>query len=194
MTMTYFEVRDRLDGLREFRGMYREYIDFTNRSNNLPARTLLSRMEPLAPETVDSLNRINLGTIVTREAPVRGGKKVKINLIRAIFRDRVRRHFNLSDREPLALLDQGVIRYKELLWKKQLWLLNPLYWLFELAGFVADLPFLICRRAGYDTSGAEKVSLSKFYRLSVQILVLLAVAKATGLLDWIWFDILGHPA
>lgn len=189
--MTYFEIKGRLDDLMRFRDLYREYIDFTNRENNLPAEMVKRKLEPLLTSTVDSLARVDLGRLVTREAPAKGGQKVKINIMRAIFREPVRRHFFLDDHTPLEVLDRGINAYRTRLGRQKIQLLNPLFWLYHFAGFLADLPFLICRRAGYDTIDADNRTSVKVYKIVFQVLVFALVAKWLGLVDWIWFDILG---
>ncbi len=188
--MGYFEVKDRLENIKEFRALYNEYLDFTNRETNLPAQIVRCKMEPLMAQTVDSLQRVKLGKLITRDAPNRGGKKVKINVIRAIFRDRIIRHFSLDEKEPLQVLDKGVNIYQELLWKQRLQLFNPLFWIFHFAGFMAELPFFILEKAGYDTKPSEESKLVHLYKLIVQVLVFYILFDITGLIDLIRFDIL----
>ena len=101
--MTYFEVRDRLKCLQRFRNLYAEYIDFTNRPNNVPAQMVLQKMEPMETMVVESVKKVGLGHLITREAPVHGGKRVRVNLIKAIFRDTVIRRFSVKDKEPLEM-------------------------------------------------------------------------------------------
>lgn len=91
--MNYFEVKDRLESLLRFRTLYVEYIGFTNREENPAARIIRQKMEPLAPITVESLRQVGLGGMVTRDAPAHGGRKIRINLIKAIFRDLIIRRF-----------------------------------------------------------------------------------------------------
>jgi hypothetical protein len=81
-TMSYFEVKERLENLTEFRNLYADYASFTNKPNNVPAQMVRQKMEPLVPMTVDSLRRVGLGHMVTHDAPVRGGRKVRINRFR----------------------------------------------------------------------------------------------------------------
>jgi hypothetical protein len=82
--MTYFEVKERLNSLIRFRKLYVEYVKFTNRESNPAAQMVRARMEPLTTLTVDSLKRVGLGSMLTRAAPARGGKTMKINLIRCL--------------------------------------------------------------------------------------------------------------
>ena len=188
--MTYFEVKDRLENIKQFRSLYNEYLDFTNRETNLPAQMVRSKMEPMMIQTVDSLQRVKLGKVITRDAPTRGGKRVKINVIRAIFRDRIIKHFSLDEKEPLEVLDQGINIYQKLLWKQRLQLFNPLFWLYHFAGFVAELPFHILEKSGYDTKPVQKLGLTRLYKLIVQVLIFYIVFDLVGLIDWIRFDIL----
>jgi len=170
--MNYFEVKQRLEKILEFRALYREYIDFTNRENNVPAQMTRKKMEPLTAITVDSLNQVELGSMITRDAPVKGGKKVKINLIRAIFRDQLIHHFSL-------------------LWRQKAQLFNPLFWLYHFVGYLAWLPLLILKKAGYDTSDAEKLAVVKLYVIVFQLAVFYLLLEWSGTIALIRFDILG---
>ncbi|MBU8934704.1 MAG: hypothetical protein KOO62_11965 [candidate division Zixibacteria bacterium] len=188
--MIYFEVRERMAGLKEFRDLYREYLDFTNRENNIPAQIVRQKMEPMTIQVCDSLRRVKLGRLITRNAPAKGGKRVRINLIKAIFRDQLRRDYSLGDQAALDILDRGIIRYKTLLWRQTLVLYNPLFWLYHGAGFIAELPLLIFRRAGYSVEHAEKLTSVRLLKILIQVLVLVLVAKWVGVVDWIRIDIL----
>lgn len=188
--MNYFEVKERLDSLVRFRSMYIEYIGFTNRAENVPAQMVRQKMEPLAPIAVDSLKQVGLGGLITRDAPVHGGRKIRINLIKAIFRDHVIRRFSLTDREPLEILDRGVLEYRKLLWVQKLQLFNPLYWLHLVGLFLARLPILIFRSAGFNTSGVEQAVAVKVYVVVFQIVFYLLIARAIGLFAWLQNDII----
>ena len=156
--MDYFEVKQRLDCMQQFRNLYADYIDFTNRPNNVPAQMVRQKMEPLEPMVVESLKKVNLGHLITRDAPVHGGKKVRVNLIKAIFRDHVIRRFSVKDKEPLEILDEGLLAYRNLLWRQRLHLFNPVFWLYHFGLFLARLPILIFRSAGFDTTKAEEMA------------------------------------
>jgi hypothetical protein len=190
-TMSYFEVKERLENLTEFRSLYADYANFTNKPNNIPAQMVRQRMEPLVPLTVDSLRRVGLGHMVTHDAPVRGGRKVRINLIKAIFRDHVVRQFSLDDEAPMKLIDAGILKYQRLLWIQKLQLFNPLFWLFHFILFLAKLPILIFRQAGFDTDKTEKHPLVRLYLVVFQVACYALLVKWSGLWDWIRFDILG---
>lgn len=188
--MTYFEVKERLEALVLFRNQYAEYIEFTNRPTNVPAQMVLRKMEPLLTMTVESLKKVGLGRLITRDAPVRGGKKVRINLIKAIFRDEIIQRFSLKDREPLEILDEGILAYRNRLWPQKLQLANPLFWLFQFGVFLSRLPILVFQKAGFDTTQAEKAGSVKFYLATFQILYFYLIADAIGLIAWLRFDII----
>jgi len=188
--MNYFEIKQRLENLTEFRALYGEYIEFTNRETNVPAQLIRQRMEPLAPLAVDSLKKVGLGYLVTRDAPARGGGRVQVNLIKAIFRDHVIQRFSLDEKEPLAILERGLKEYRQLLWVQKIQLFNPLFWLFQIGLFLARLPLYICQSAGFDTSRAERAPGIKVYLIAVQILFLFLLAHAVGLINWFRFDII----
>ncbi|MBD3403864.1 hypothetical protein GF420_13305 [candidate division GN15 bacterium] len=188
--MTYFEVRQRLTNLTEFRSLFREYSQFTNRETNVAAKAVRQKMEPLAAMTVDSLRRVDLGSMVTRDAQTRGGRKIRINLIKAIFRDHVVRNFDVRDSEVLSLLDRGISSYQTRLWRQQLNLFNPLFWIYQIGVFLAYLPILIFRAAGYDTDKVTDLTSMRLLRLALQVAFFAALIKWSGLIDLIRFDIL----
>jgi hypothetical protein len=188
--MNYFEVKDRLENLVRFRSLYVEYIGFTNREENPAAQILREKMQPLVPITVDSIRQVGLGGLVTRDAPVRGGRKVRVNLIKAIFRDAVIRRFSLTDREPLELLDKGILAYQKQLWVQKLQLFNPLFWVYQIVLWLARLPLTICRASGFDTSKAEQAAFVKLYLFLFQVGFYVWVAKAVGLFSWLRADII----
>jgi hypothetical protein len=190
MMMTYFEVKARLECLQKFRDHYVDYIEFTNRPKNIPAQMTLQKMEPLAPMVVESLKKVGLGRLVAREAPASGGRRIRVNLIKAIFREHVVRHFSVQDKEPLEILEQGLLAYRNLLWRQQLQLFNPIYWLFHFGDFIARLPIQIFRAAGYDTTKAEDMASVKFYLVSFQLLYFYLIADAVGFIEWLRFDII----
>jgi hypothetical protein len=187
--MTYFEIRGRLEHLLEFRRLYHEYAEFTNKENNLPAQLLLSRLEPMVSLTVNSLRQVGLGTVVTRDAPSKGGRRIRVNIIKAIFRPLVVRHFSIEDSEILSLLDRGLVKYRIRLWQQRLQLLNPLFWLYQIIAFAADLPLWIFRAAGYTTEHIEKAAPTRVYKVAVQILLFAALLHWSGVFTWIRFDI-----
>lgn len=188
--MTYFEARGRRDHLLDFRRLYHDYSEFTNKENNAAAQMLLQKLEPMAPLTVDSLRRVGLGSMITHDAPARGGKKVRINIIKAIFRPHLVRHYSLEDADVLKLLDRGIVKYRIRVWQQAINLFNPLFWLLQLIGFIADLPLHIFNRAGFDTEKAERQVSVRACRVIVQLLLVALLLKLTGVLDWIRFDIL----
>ncbi len=185
--MQYFETKERIENLEEFRGMYREYIDFTNRENNMPAQMLRKKMEPLAAMTVDSLQDVGLGRMVTREADSDGGRAIKINIIKAIFRDKILKRFALDDLAPLDALEEGLARYKSRLAQQRIQLLNPAFWLFHFIGFIASLPLLIIKQAGYDTRAAERLTSVRFALIIIQVLLWYLVLDLTGVIGYVRF-------
>jgi len=188
--MNYFEVKERLESLVRFRALYVEFIGFTNRTDNVPALMVRQKMEPLASITVDSLRQVGLGGMVTRDAPVHGGRKVRINLIKAIFRDAVIRRFSVTDQEPLDLLDMGILAYRKQLWIQKLQLCNPFFWVYQIVLWLARLPVTVCRASGYDTSRVEQSAALKLYLLLFQVGFYLLVARAAGLFSWFRADII----
>jgi hypothetical protein len=181
--MEYFEIRDRLRNLRRFRAMYKEYLAFTNRERNPAAQLVLEKMEPMVRLTVDSLRRVKLGSMITRDAPARGGRRVKINVIKAIFREKVKSYYSLDEEAPLRALDKGILLYQRRLWLHTVQLFNPLFWLYHFSGFLARLPILIVRRAGYDTDRAEKMLSIRMWIVVVQALCFYALFQWTGLVS-----------
>jgi len=181
--MQYFEVKERLSALAEFLKLYREYIGFTNRWDNVPAEMLRKRMQPMVPLVVDSLRRVGLGDMVSRDAASRGGKKLRINLIKAIFRERLIRHFNLDDRTPLTILERGVVAYQQRLWRQRIQLFNPLFWLFEAVAFLARLPLFIAQKSGVDTETYENSATVRAFLVLAQVVIYLIIARSVGMID-----------
>jgi hypothetical protein len=182
--VTYFEVKERLDVLLEFRRLYTEYLEFTNRFSNPAAEIVRDKMEPLAAMTVDSLKRVKLGSMLTRTAPARGGRKIKINLIRAIFRAKVIRDFNLDDRAPMKLLDTGIVKYRTRLWRQKIQLFNPLFWFFQVTAYLALLPVNMMRKAGYNVMENDQAPLARILVLLFQVVCFYVLFKSIGLIDW----------
>jgi hypothetical protein len=181
--MEYFEAKERLNNLKQFRSLYREYIDFTNRETNVPAQIIKRKLEPLAGMAVDSLQEIGLGRLVTREAASEGGRKIQINIIKAIFRPKLIKQFRLDDLAPLDALDEGLARYQARLARHRLQLFNPFFWLYHFIGFVARLPLMIFSRAGYDTRHAETLTSVRGFQIVVQIALWYLLFDAIGLID-----------
>ncbi|MDH3890148.1 MAG: hypothetical protein OEV49_03615 [candidate division Zixibacteria bacterium] len=182
--MTYFEIKERLAVLLEFRRLYSEYLDFTNRFSNPAAEIVRGKMEPLAAMTVDSLKRVKLGSMLTRNAPAEGGKKIRINLIRAIFRDKVIRDYNLDDGAPMKVLDTGIVKYRTRLWQQKIQLFNPVFWLLQVSAYLPLLPLNMLRKAGYDVLANEEAPLVRVLVLLFQVLCFYVLFKSTGLIDW----------
>jgi len=190
MSMNYFEIKERLHDLESFRQLYLEYISFTNREENPAAMIVLEKLRALKLETVDSLRRVHLGAVVTRDAPVRGGKKIRINVIKAIFRDNVMKQYALDEREPLEFLSRGILKYRTLLWKQKLQLFNPVFWLHQMIAFTAELPLWTLSRAGYDVDEARRSPVMRIYLSVFQICSYALLAHWAGLLDWVDLDVL----
>jgi hypothetical protein len=186
--MDYFEVRQRLTNLTEFRRLYIEYLDFTNRFENPAAEIVLKKMERLLPMTVQSLRQTGLGGMITRDAPVHGGRRVRINLIKAIFRPHLIKRFNLDDNGPLEILDRGVMKYQRLLWMQKVQLFNPVFWIYQFGVFLARLPFHIARASGFSTDSAERLGIVKLYLFVFQIAYFFVLFKALGLFEWVRID------
>ena len=175
--MTYFEIRERLSCLIQFRELFKEYTQFQNREKNRAAQIVREKMEPLLGFTVDSLKRVNLGSTITREAPTRGGHNLRINLIRAIFREHLISRFKLDDATPMKILDSGISRYRSRLWKEKIQLFNPLFWLYYFSEFLARIPVMFMEKAGCDTRQTEKTRGFKLYIVFIQLVVFYFVVK-----------------
>lgn len=183
--MNYFETKKRLATLKQFKKLYEEYISFTNRFDNPAAEIVLNKMRPLAPMTIDSLKKVRIGTIVTTDAPARGGKKYKINMIKAIFRESLIRHFNLDEKEPLCAIEAAVVKYETLKSRAFVQLFNPFFWVIEFVAYVAEIPFIILERAGIEILEFRKTSAAKLFKICIMVSLLFVLAETTGVLDWV---------
>lgn len=188
--MTYFEIRNRLEALSRFRLLCRDYAEFTERDDNPAARIVREKMEPLLPLVLDSLRRVGLGATVTRDAPARGGRKVRVNIIKAIFREQVRKRYSLDWRAPLSVLDNGIAVYQTRLWRALVQLFNPFFWLYHFTAFVAALPLLVLGQTGVDTEHIQLSAAYRFYLVVFQLVVTAGLLYWTGVLTWFRFDIL----
>lgn len=184
--MTYFEVQERLECLEQFYELFKEYIEFTNREKNPAADIIRNKMQPLISLTVDSLRRVNLGTTVLRDAPARGGLRLRINLIRAMFREHLVDRFQLDDETPMRILENGIARYKARLWRERVQLFNPLFWLYHFADFLARIPIMMMAKAGHDTTSAENSRELKIYIVLVQLIVFYLAFRWIGLTEQIF--------
>ena len=184
--MNYFEVTKRLATLRSFKKLYADYISFTNRFENPAAQILLRQMRPLVPMTIDSLRRVHIGTIIMQDAPARGGKKYKINMIKAIFRESLIKHFHLDDESPLQAVEAAVIKYETLQSRSLVQLFNPLFWIMEFVGYVAEIPFIILDKSGISTAEFKKTAAARLFKIVVILALLILIAEILGLRALIW--------
>ncbi len=182
--MNYFEISKRLSTLKSFKKLYTDYISFTNRSQNPAAQIQLNKMRPLVPMTIDSLKEVRIGTIITQDAPARGGKKFKINMIKAIFRDSLIRHFNLDDNEPLYAVEAAIVKYETLQSRAFIQLFNPFFWIVEFVSYIAEIPFIILEKAGIDLVEFRKTSVARLFKILVSIGLLLLIAEFFGVVTW----------
>ncbi len=183
--MTYFEVKKRLKNLTRFRNLYQEYLNFPSRRDYVPANIVRNKMVTLLPLTVDSLRKIRMGILVTRIEPSRGGKKVKINLIKAIFREHLIIRFSLDEQAPLKILNRAVTKYQRLLWAQAIQLFNPLFWLYHFFDFIVRLPFKLLVDVGLKIDNLEESTLARLYIAASQIILFYYVFKVVGFIDWI---------
>ncbi len=192
--MNFFEIRSRLEALECFRHTYAEYLTFTDRESNPAAQIVRARLEPSTVLVVDSLRRARLGGLITKDAPSRGGRTVRVNLIRAIFRDEVMQRYGLDERAPLQVLDRAILAYRRRLWRESLQLANPLFWFATATTWIASTPLTFLERAGFDVDSLRSAPVWRGYLLVAQITLFTLVVWRTGLASWIWLDILALPS
>ncbi len=185
--MNYFEVRQRLAVLEKFLRLYGEYLTFTNRFNNPAAQILLQKMRPLVPMTIDSLRNAGVGTIVARDAPSRGQKKYKINIIKAIFRESLIQHFSLEEQAPLDAIEAAMVKYRMMRSRAFLQLFNPIFWLVIFIGYAAESPFILLRQCGFEeVKDFKKTAAGRFIKIIVMLLILIILIEAVGFRRWVW--------
>ena len=183
--MNYFEVRQRLDVLRKFQKLYKDYISFTNRSDNPAAQLLLGKMRPLVPMTIDSLKHVGIGTIITHDAPARGRKKYKINMIKAIFRESLIQHFHLDENAPLEAIEAALVKYQVLISRARLQLFNPVFWLVLFIGYAANSPFILLAQCGFEIDDIRKSPVGRLIKLLIMLILIILIAEATGIRGWL---------
>ncbi|MEE9441321.1 MAG: hypothetical protein V3V99_01470 [candidate division Zixibacteria bacterium] len=184
--MNYFEINKRLAAIKKFRKLYLDYISFTNRFENPAAQMLLKKMRPLVPMTIDSMREAKVGTIVTHDAPARGSKRYKINIIKAIFRESLVRNFNLEDDAPMQALEATVVKYETMKSRAFFQLFNPFFWFIEFVGYAADGPYTLIDKAGIDTTEFRKTAGAKTIKLFLMAVIILLTVELTGLREWLW--------
>jgi hypothetical protein len=181
--VNYFETSKRLSTLKKFKKLYTEYICFTNRFENPAAQILLRQMRPLVPMTIDCLKEVKVGTIVASDAPSRGGKTYKINMIKAIFRKSLIQQFNLDDQEPLYAIETAIVKFEMLKSRAFIQLFNPFFWVFEFIAYIAEIPFIVLERAGIDLAEFRKTSVAKLFKIVIITGLLFVVAETAGVID-----------
>jgi len=184
--MNYFEVQERLGVLQRFRKLYIDYISFTNRFENPAAQIVSRQMRPLVPMAIDSLRRVQIGTIVTHDAPARGAKKYRINIIKAIFRESISRNFSLDDQAPLEAVEAAIAKYRVLRSRRLIQLYNPFFWLVQFIGYGAEMPLYLLKKAGFDVSAFRKNAGGKFLKLTMVIFIIYVIVEGTGFRSWLW--------
>ncbi len=183
--MNYFEIRERLKTLHKMRRLYKEYLSFTNRFENPAAQIIISQMRPLVPMTIESLKYAGVGSIVTHDAPSKGGKRYKINIIKAIFRESLTKNFSLDDNGPLEAIEAALAKYRVLLTRARLQLFNPIFWLVQFVGYAISSPFFIMQKCGIDTADFEKTSVGRMIKLIIALAMLYLISEASGFSQWL---------
>jgi len=183
--MNYFEITKRLAALSKFLALYNQYTSFTNRVENPAAQELLKEMKPLVPLTIESLRLVRVGTIVTHDAPARGGKSFRINVIKAIFRHSLIQHFRLDDEGPRQALEMAIVKYDTRRSRAFVQLFNPLFWLIELVAFGADIPYALLEKIGFELDDFRKTGAARAIKGILLLLIIAGLVKMTGLWDWI---------
>jgi hypothetical protein len=190
--MNYFEARERLDALVRYRRQYVDFIAFTNRDRNVAALTVKSRLLEEQPFVLESLGKVNCGYLKTTDIPSEGGKALKINVVKAVFRDDLVHKYDLRDDTPLDELDRAISLYRNIRWREQLHLWNPLFWIHYFTSYVARLPFRVLESAGYDVAGVEQSAFTRGYVVVMQLICAFVILRHTGILALIWFDFAGR--
>lgn len=183
--MNYFEIRERLKALHKMRSLYKEYVRFTNRFENPAAQMILREMRPLVPMTIDSLKLAGVGSIVTHDAPAKGGKRYKINIIKAIFRESLVRNFSLEDDAPLEAIEAAIAKYRILQTRARLQLFNPLFWLVQFIGYGITIPFYIFQKCGFETNDFERTSVGRMIKIIIALGMIWVIYEATGIGRWL---------
>lgn len=183
--MNYFEVRERLETLKKMRRLYKEYLSFTNRFENPAAQIVAHQMRPLVAMTIDSLKHAGVGSVVTHDAPAKGGKRYKINIIKAIFRESLTRNFSLEEDAPTEAIEAAIAKYRILLIRSRIQLFNPIFWLVQFVGYGISFPFYIMQKCGFDTAEFEKTSVGRMIKIIIALAMLYITSEASGFSQWL---------
>ena len=187
--MNYFETKKRLEQLIKFRDLYRDFIEFPDRYHYTPAAVMMEKMRPLVTQVIHSLIAIDYGEKMIRKEKKFDGKRVRINIFKAIFRERLQRRYALEEDIPLKVLDSAIAKYQSMLWSRQIQLFNPIFWVFHVFDHFLRFPFMIIRNTGIKFD-FERSALFQIYLVAGHFLLFAYVLKITGLFTWFHRDIL----
>jgi len=187
--MTYFEIKNRLMQLRAFRGLYADFLNFPDRYHYTPAVITMDKMRVLVSQVIQSLINIGYGEKMIRVEKKFDGKKVRINIFKAIFRERLQRRYSLDDEIPLKILDSAIARYEGRLWRERILLFNPVYWVFLAFDYFLKLPFYIIQNSGVEYRFDKTLSY-KIYLAVGHFILFIYLLKISGLYNWLSRDIL----
>lgn len=187
--MNYFETKSRLEQLNEFRELYREFLNFSERYYYPPAVITMEKMRSLVSQVIQSLISIGYGERMIRKEKKFDGKKIRINIFKAIFRERLQRRYALDEEIPLKVLDSAIAKYQGILWRQKIQLFNPVFWIFHIADYFLRLPFMIIRNSGINYK-FEKSAIFQIYLASGHLALFAYLLKISGLLTWLDRDIL----
>ncbi len=187
--MNYFEIKNRLDTLRKFRGLYIQILKTSSRHENKEAGKILTELRPLTPLTMNSLIKIGQGYKMIKIEKDFSGKRIRINIFRAIFRQKLQRRYGLDEKAPLKVLDSAIAEYQGNLWRQKIQLFNPLFWIITFVDFALGIPLnllgRIFPRADFETSLPARL-----YLAAGQLIVFLYLADFAGLFGWLRWDLL----
>lgn len=187
--MNYFETKKRLENLLEFRALYREFLEFPARYDYVPARIVLDKMRPRVSMVINSLIRIGQGNRMIKVEKSFGGKKVRVNMFKAIFHRKLQRRYSLDKRIPLKILDSAIASYQTRLWGQKIQLFNPVFWLFQISDYFLKIPLNLLDHFGYADRAEETVS-GRVYLALGQLAIFGYFLKISGLFEFIRNDII----
>ena len=189
LKMNYFEIKNRFQVLEEFRNVYQSYLNYAYKTNDyVAAQQCLDRLQPKTAIITNSLVQIGYARNMMRSEKTVGGKKIKINLIKAIFNKKLQRRYSLNEQIPLKILNLSVARYQTLLWQQQIQLFNPFFWLFHSLEYFLKIPFRAFDSFCFEEN-IEDLILPRIYLASGQIVLFLYIFKLTGIFDWLKQDL-----
>lgn len=172
--ITIFENAWRLSRLVDFRERIIEYLNnlqienaARNQELDLKAAQLRTEINQQMRQARAYIQLAGVGTEGRRyPAPLYGGAILDIDFVADFFR---LREMEIPEITLIDMLDRSIGVYANDRPFATLRTVNPFWWLAQLVGWIASIPFMIFNAAGFETARIEQSVVGKTVRLVVWI-------------------------